>query len=247
MPISRYALGTILAALTFGSPHMAGATPGATYSGTVTGVWSNPVFSGSTVNPTTFVSTPYDNAATADCSIGCPANSNPSSSGTINWGSNLGFSQIIFFGLPFADQPLDTVFQFGDLIYTNGNSALDTLIFGATLTLSFGNADITDLAANLGLATTENVGDTQQNADFIDFRPALANTFNVIEGGTAVADVFGHLTGDPMPVIDFIQLDPASFPGAGFIGTGVPVPEPMSAALLAVGLIGAGFARRRAS
>src|SRR4051812_42732733 len=94
-------VGTILAALTFGAPHMAHATPGATYSGAVTGVWSNPVLSGSTIDPTTFVSTPFNNTTTADCSIGCAVNSNPASSSTLHWGSTPGFSQIIFLGLPF--------------------------------------------------------------------------------------------------------------------------------------------------
>jgi len=243
--VTRYALAAIVSAAASALPLTAHATPGATYSGTVTGVWSNPLLSGTLIDAATGTLSATDNSGTADCSVGCPNNTNPApGASTIHWGSSAGSSSIIFFGLPFSNMPLDTTFQFGDLIYTNGTSALQTLIFGATLTLSFGNPDVTDLAAPLGLITTNNTGSPAQNADFVDFRPALSVTFNVLEGQTAVADVFGHLTGDPMPVIDFITLDPTSVPGAGFVGLGIPVPEPMSAVLFATGLALTGITRR---
>lgn len=244
-------VGTVLAGMSVALPQVASANPSATYSGVVSGTWSNPVLSGNEIDGATGIATLTNNTGSADCSIGgCPTNTNPAgSNSTINWGSAPGNSTITFAGLPFTNQSLDTTFKFGTLTYTNGTSAAQTLIFGATLTLSFGNAAVTDLSVPLGLVTTNNTGTDQQNADFVDFRPVLANTFNVVEGGTAIADVFGHLTGDPMPVIDFIQLDPASPPGAGFVGTGVPssVPEPMSVALLTVGLLGLGATRRQRS
>jgi PEP-CTERM motif-containing protein len=247
--VRRCACVIVAAAASFCLAPGASANPLAIYSGSVSGAWSNPTLAGTHLDGGGAPASNLSNALTADCSLnGCPVNTNPTANGSaVRWGSTPGFSQVTFQGLPFADMPLDRTFQFGTLTYTNGTSALDTLIFGATLTLSLGDPGITDIPVSLGILTTSNTGTPEQNADFLSFSSVISldTTFNVLEGQTAIADVFGHLTGDPTPVIDFIRIDPSSPPGAGFVGNGVPTPEPASLAMLATGMAFAGMSRRR--
>jgi len=228
------------------------------YTGAVTGTWSDPVPSGVLIDGATQATSFLDNTATANCSLaGCAFNTHPAPPNTVIWGTNTGVtpdhSTITFDGAPFTSVASGQSFKLGTLTYENGTSALESIIFGATLTISIALTDpatktVTDLPVSIAFVTTNNTGTDAQNADFVDFRPTLPNTFNVLEGATAIADLYGHIIGDPQIGLDLITLDPLSPPGAGFIGTGVPTvptPEPASLAVLASALTLAGMVRRR--
>ena len=181
------------------------------------------------------------------CPTEPPGFARSTASSTVAWGQRVGnpipTSTVVFTGSAFSNVAPDTLFQLGTLTYTNGTSDLDSLIFGATLTLSAildGAAPAVDpFSVVVGLVTTNNTGTDAQNADFVDFRNGLGTTqpvtFNVLEGATATAILSGRIVGDPMLVATQIAIAPGSA-GAGFIGP-LAVPEPSSWLLCVPGLL----------
>ena len=214
------------------------ASPFAMYSGTISGVFTDPVLIG--FNSDLGVLVPIDNSATAVYE-GFGSNS-------ITWGTGSDpRNQVTFTGASFADIQPDQTFKLGTLTYTNGSANVTTTIFGATLTLSVNGALVTiDPAVDrMGVLATINYGiDARADADLLTF-DASSHTFNVFETHTAVADVFGRIVGDPILVFTGIALAPGQ-EANGFIGDGVfLIPEPVTVALFGIGLAGLGFARRR--
>jgi hypothetical protein len=96
--------------------------------------------------------------------------------------------------------------------------------------------------SNLGFIATENrqlpPNSLKVDADFITF-DVFPVTFNVLEGHTASADLFGTIVGDPSLTITGIQLVPGQG-NNGFIGQGQPpLPETGSTlGLMGLALLG---------
>ncbi len=233
----------ICASLLAAGPAFATGTP--TYSGTVNGTFSNPILTGNVINTD---GTPLfeDNTNTAFYVLTPLSPSND----TISWGSSSatppppGFSFLNFQGASYTNEPVNTPFLLGTISYVNGSSDLTTLIFGATLTMDLGNGiDIKTTA--ISIDTTANTGlSAARDADFVSFS-GLPNTFNVVEGQQATADIYGEIVGDPTVTLTKIELDANSAPGAGFIGNGVGgVPEPAEWLMLLAGFFGLGSSLR---
>jgi hypothetical protein len=71
---------------------------------------------------------------------------------------------------------------------------------------------------------------------------------NVFEGATATFILEGEIVGDPMLNLVHVIIAPGS-EDAGFVGTGLPIPEPSTSALLSMGMAGLALAliRRRST
>ena len=217
------------------------------YSGMIVGSWNTAVLSGSLIDGATGTATAVDNPTTAVCNLAeCPVPLAGDPSSLVTWGDSTvipNHSVVKFAGASFSGVAAGDVFELGRLTYTNGFSVQDSLIFGATLKLrpmdgGIAIADALDIA--LGITTTVNSGTPEQNADFLDFGTGTFGTvlpvsFNVYEGDTATAILYGSIIGDPQTIAVFITLDPSSV-GHGFIGNGLPAPEPGTAAMVALGL-----------
>src|ERR1700722_1198680 len=125
--------------------------------GTIIGVFSDPIYSGFvTHDPNIFTSTYFDNTKTAPLSLSIVNSTNPALEGTpplpgqtplqatgskLQWGSDAppvdpseSFSELIFFG---AQVPSDIhqPFEAGVITFLNCTSNLNSLIFGASLSL----------------------------------------------------------------------------------------------------------------
>lgn len=213
---------------------------GPVYSGTVNGTFSNPVLTGNVIN--TDGSPLFEDNTTTAFYVFTPLSP---SNDTITWGTSTTtsppvFSFLNFVGATYTNEPLNTPFLLGTISYLNGSSDLNTLIFGATLTMDLGNG-IDLKTTSISIDTTANTGlSPARDADFVSFS-GLPNTFNVVEGQQATADIYGEIVGDPMVTLTQFTLDPNSAVGAGFIGNGVGgVPEPDAWTMLLAGFFGLG-------
>jgi hypothetical protein len=242
------------------------------YSGFVSGQWTAPVLAGSLLNPADLANPTFsDNTESALCNVSpcvfSPPNYVSDGSTSLVWGHGdfaVPNSKVTFVGESFSGVlpnlievgQAGTTFRLGTLTYTNGTSGLLTLIFGGTLTLTvtLENDDsiVVPFAINLNIRSTFNEGTPEQNADFLDFTTQLGTvapvSFNVLEGETATAILWGQIVGDPFLFATGLTLDPASA-GKGFVGNGLPgaaVPAPLPVALFALGLLAVARVSRKA-
>lgn len=235
----------ILGALAFVAP--AQASP--VYIGQFVATWSDPVLSGNTIDGMTGAPSFRDNSATAACNVsGCPNGVGVSlGSTTLAWGVNPDSSTLNFDG-HFFDEPPDTVFDMGKVTFFNGTSDLSTIIFGATLNLTYvpcsfcgPTALVNSLPISVPIVTTANTGTALQNADWVGpFGTSKPLTFNVLEGFNADAELWGKIIGDP----DFVPTLLVTTDPNAFIGNGQPVglPEPASLILVMSAFAAFGFA-----
>jgi hypothetical protein len=247
---ARYILAGAGAAAAVLCAAEAQATGVTTLTGVVQGTWNTPVLTGDLLDGATGKPTAANNSATASCDLtGCPVGVGSFGADTLVWGLRPTSSSINVNGHFFSNVPLNTPFDAAQITYFNGTSDTTTLIFGATLHLTFilpfnqvgpDVADPIDIPVNL--VTTINTGTAKQNADWVGpFGTPKPLTFNVLEGQSATAELWGEFVGDPgfAPTL-LISTSPN-----GFIGHGKPVPEPGVWAMLMVGMGMVGSALRR--
>ena len=229
------------------------------YSGTVAGVFNDPVVVGQYIQTNGTLSAVLDNTSTSVYS-GMGTNS-------IQWGAcpevlpepavgcgdNGGvprYSALSFVGNAFSGVAADTEFLLGTLTYTNGTSRSTTTIFGVTaqisVTLSAGGiVDPKTTAAELWTTANSGPANNPRDADLVYFA-SDGISFNVLEGGSASASVYGTIVGDPYLV--FTRLEPND--ANGYIGAGPGdflIPEPATWTLLGAGLGSLLLLKRRAS
>jgi hypothetical protein len=194
-------------------------------SGSVSGAFSSPVLTGAVIDLDGKTLIPVDNTATG-VFTGFGTNA-------ISWGSPTNSnSTLTFTGKSFSGVAPGQVFDLGTITYRNGNSFRETLIFGATLTLtanltqggsvdpSVSSVDFLSTANHLLPNGQPDPTFKLQDADFLSFS-AFPQTFNVFENSTASAELFGMIVGDPQLVLTGIELNPDQS-NNGFIGHGVP-------------------------
>jgi hypothetical protein len=161
--------------------------------GTIIGIFSDPIYSGFVTHDPTISSPPvyFNNSATAPLSTFIVNSTDPTLAGTpplqatgskLQWGADAlvdpseQFSELIFFGAPIPAN-IHEPFEAGVITYLNGTSDLNSLIFGASLSLY---DDVVSPETYLGtdtviITTTSNLGvDLAQDADTSTFAAMAA-------------------------------------------------------------------------
>ena len=252
-----------------------GLTPG----GTIIGIFSDPIYSGFvTHDPNISSSTYFDNSATAPLSLSIVNSTDPTLAGTpalqatgskLQWGSDASvdpseqFSELIFFGAP-VPANIHQPFEAGVITYLNGTSNLNSLIFGASLSLY---DNVVSPQTYLGtdtviITTTSNLGvSLAQDADYINICGNGSNicgssieAYEDSEGGTGVTAVLqGQIVGDPQLQFTDVTVSPDQLATGGLVGNeaaaGV-IPEPSTWVMIMLGFAGiglVGYRTKRAS
>jgi hypothetical protein len=220
--------------------------------------FSNVVVAGAVANDPGIGNLTYmDNTGTAVYNI----SSNVFTNNELTWGSTPGGSTLIFFGTG-ESVPVDQSdpFLVGSLLFVNGESALNTLIFGATLTFydqSGVDSSLTEIQSfNLVITTTSNqyagvanptTDQLQTDADYVNICGSVgglcgesleAYEFAEDPGAYIYVNLYGTISGDPQLGLTSASLLEGS---AGIIGNEAPlgtVPEPSSVLLLLTALLG---------
>ncbi|SEL89348.1 PEP-CTERM protein-sorting domain-containing protein [Roseateles sp. YR242] len=196
-----------------------------------------------------------------------PATCSGIGTSAVSWG--LGDPGSLSFAATAFAPVVGDLFKVGTLTYHNGatqvGSAVDAL--GLDIALNFTNVTEANLTyhSQLSITNTPNTDDPVASADFVRFtNGAFSNTFNVVEGGTATADLMARLTpvlGVTPALVGGGDKDPNTMPGLAVLGfeleligfanataggfvTSV-IPEPATMVLWMAGLFGLGLAQRR--
>ncbi len=235
----------------------------------IVGVFSNPIVQGNVLNdPTVGTLTSFDNTGTALVGVNS-ANAGCSGSNSLCWGSDPGS------GLPLSQQYSELTFTganvtgpnqtIGTINFLNGTSALNSLIFGATLTFYDASTGMTNLGSDtVIISTTSNQysgtgltpAELATDADYINICGNNSNicgssleAYEDSEGGVGVtATLKGSIIGDPYIELTGITANGQSANG-GVVGNEPPlgVPEPSTLSMMSAGLLlAAGLLIRRA-
>ena len=253
-----------------------GLTPG----GTIIGIFSDPIYSGFVTHDPTISSPPvyFDNSATAPLSLSIVNSTDPTLAGTpalqatgskLQWGSDASvdpseqFSALIFFGAPIPAN-IHQPFEAGVITYLNGTSNLNSLIFGASLSLY---DNVVSPQTYLGtdtviITTTSNLGvSLAQDADYINICGNGSNicgssieAYEDSEGGTGVTAVLqGQIVGDPQLQFTDVTVSPDQLATGGLVGNEAAagiIPEPSTWVMIMLGFAGiglVGYRTKRAS
>jgi hypothetical protein len=244
-----------------------GLTPG----GTIIGIFSDPIYSGFVTHDPTISSPPvyFDNSATAPLSLSIVNSTDPTLAGTpalqatgskLQWGSDASvdpseqFSELIFFGAP-VPANIHQPFEAGVITYLNGTSNLNSLIFGASLSLY---DNVVSPQTYLGtdtviITTTSNLGvSLAQDADYINICGNGSNicgssieAYEDSEGGTGVTAVLqGQIVGDPQLQFTDVTVSPDQLATGGLVGNEAAagiIPEPSTWVMIILGFAGIGL------
>jgi hypothetical protein len=253
-----------------------GLTPG----GTIIGIFSDPIYSGFVTHDPTISSPPayFDNSATVPLSLSIVNSTDPTLAGTpalqatgskLQWGSDASvdpseqFSELIFFGAPIPAN-IHQPFEAGVITYLNGTSNLNSLIFGASLSLY---DNVVSPQTYLGtdtviITTTSNLGvSLAQDADYINICGNGSNicgssieAYEDSEGGTGVTAVLqGQIVGDPQLQFTDVTVSPDQLATGGLVGNEAAagiIPEPSTWVMIMLGFAGiglVGYRTKRAS
>ena len=208
---------------------------GAAGPGTFAGTFSAPVLTGNVINPDgsrTF----FDNSASAFFT-GFGSNH-------IVWGTNTQtdpapFSFLTFTGTPFGVEPVDTPFTVGQIEFGNGTSLLQSLIFGATLTLTLpGSTNVPPVVVQLIINTTLNGNiSVVLDADNLQFLGQFPQALLAFEGRDVTANLIGEFVGDPTLNLLGLTLPPGQDANGLVDIAPSGIPAPSSIALLGIGLL----------
>jgi PEP-CTERM motif len=264
----KFALSVCGVALALGTlqARADGLTPG----GTIIGIFSDPIYSGFvTHDPNISSSTYFDNSATAPLSLSIVNSTDPTRAGTpalqatgskLQWGSDASvdpsesFSELIFFGAQIPSN-IHQPFEAGVITYLNGTSNLNSLIFGASLSLYDNSVSPENYLGTdtVIITTTSNIGATlAQDADYINICGNGSNicgssieAYEDSQGGTGVtATLMGQIVGDPQLQFTDVTVSPDQLATGGLVGAeaaaGV-IPEPSTWAMIMLGFAGLGL------
>jgi hypothetical protein len=264
----KFALSVCGVALALGTlqARADGLTPG----GTIIGIFSDPIYSGFvTHDPNISSSTYFDNSATAPLSLSIVNSTDPTRAGTpalqatgskLQWGSDASvdpsesFSELIFFGAQIPSN-IHQPFEAGVITYLNGTSNLNSLIFGASLSLYDNSVSPENYLGTdtVIITTTSNIGAAlAQDADYINICGNGSNicgssieAYEDSQGGTGVTAVLqGQIVGDPQLQFTDVTVSPDQLATGGLVGAeaaaGV-IPEPSTWAMIMLGFAGLGL------
>lgn len=233
---------------------------------TISGTFSNIVVSGNVLNDPTVGSTTYmNNAGTTVTGTSTPGGSACASSSTLCWGTDPDagiatadqYSELVFSGSTTFDHTKSGNQTVGSISFLNGTSALDSLIFGATLNIYDDNAFvgsydvIINTTSNQYSGTGLTASELATDADYINICGNDSNICNNSieayedsEGGTGLdVTLTGKLVGDPTLVLDGVTVSKSDkdCTTCGVVGNEAPLaatPEPSASLLLATALVG---------
>jgi hypothetical protein len=178
----------------------------ARYSGTITGLFDDPVLSGAFLQTGTRQPVAQDNAGAGG---GAGIGTSSVTWGAADGGGTLAPSTVEFSGNSFDDVAPDQVFPLGTLTFVNGPSAPGSLIFGLTMHLSAGEG-IAPFAGPVRIVSTLNGNtDPVADADVLSFGTLeLPSTVAAFENTAVAAIIYGKIGADARLVVTSLGLAP---------------------------------------